>query len=194
MVAKTMTRLLLFSFVVAGCASAPREAPHVALPRADEVLPRADVIHSRSDASETLVRRLFDEALNQGQFDAVPDLVAEGYVQHNPLVPQGRDGFLVGLSAFRAAFPDYASTIEDVAVSGDRVWVRHTARGTFRGAYLGIEPTGRSFEISVADVFQVQEGPDGRLRLAEHWDVFPFLDLLAQVAPDAALAQIQSRR
>lgn len=175
--------LIAVTAFVAGCSATPRvaEPPSTA----------ASAVASESER-EAVVLRLFREVLNEGRLNVADELIAEGYVQHNPLVPQGLDGFKDGLAAFRTAFPDYSSSVEDIGIDGDRIWVRHTARGTFQAPYFGIEPTGRPFEIAVADVFRIETRPDGRSVLVEHWDVFPFLDLLAQVAPEAAITQVRT--
>jgi len=102
--------------------------------------------------------------------------MTEAYVQHNPFVPSGRDGFIDALAEFRSAFPNYRSEIDQIAVDGDRVWVLHMATGTQCGSYFGIEAEGRSFEIQVVDIFRIEDG-----KLAEHWDVFPAERLVAQL-------------
>jgi len=43
----------------------------------------------------------------------------------------------------REAFPDLSIAVEDVMVEGDRVAARVTMRGTHRGEFQGIEPTGK---------------------------------------------------
>lgn len=45
--------------------------------------------------------------------------------------------------AYRAAFPDLVTTVEDALVDADRVAVRGTDRGTHLGAFMGYPPTGR---------------------------------------------------
>jgi predicted ester cyclase len=40
-------------------------------------------------------------------------------------------------------FPDAAATLEDILAEGDRVAYRTTIRGTHRGTFQGIPPTGR---------------------------------------------------
>lgn len=134
-------------------------------------------------SNEALVRVLFEEVLNEGDTSGLPGLMIEDYVQHNPFVPQGREGFVQGLSAFRAAFPDYRSTIDQIAMDGDRVWVLHTARGTQCAEYFGVPAAGRAFEVQVVDIFRIEDG-----RLAEHWDVFPAERMVAQLTDTDAPA------
>ena len=63
---------------------------------------------------------------------------------------------LVGLQALKdytyepwfAAFPDAQATIEDLIAEGDKVVTRFTLRGTHRGAFMGIAPTGKHVTTS----------------------------------------------
>ncbi len=42
----------------------------------------------------------------------------------------------------RTALPDFHTTIEDMIAEGDKVVQRFTARGTHKGEFMGIAPTG----------------------------------------------------
>ena len=132
-----------------------------------------------------LVRTFFDQVLNAGDVTILSETMTETYIQHNPFVPSGRDGFVNALADFRGAFPNYRSEIDQMAVDGDRVWVMHTAVGTHCASYFGIEAEGRSFEIQVVDIFRIEDG-----RLAEHWDVFPAERLIAQLTDESREADM----
>ena len=130
----------------------------------------------QEERNKTLVRDFFEVVLNEGELSRAGEFVAEDYVQHNPLVPQGLDGFKEGLGAWRTAFPDYRSTIKDIIAEDDRVWVWHTATGTHINDYAGLPATGNRFELDVLDVFRVRGG-----KLEEHWDLFNFSALADQL-------------
>ena len=51
------------------------------------------------------------------------------------------------MTTFRAAFPDYNETIEHIVAEGDMVAVFYTIRGTFKGEYMGIAPTGKKLTV-----------------------------------------------
>jgi steroid delta-isomerase-like uncharacterized protein len=123
-----------------------------------------------------LVYTFFDTVLNAGRLELAQEYIAPEYVQHNPMVPQGLQGFVDGLSAWRVSFPDYHSTIKDVIAEGDRVWVWHTARGTQQGAFGELPASGRTFELDVRDIFRVENG-----KFAEHWDLFNVPALMQQL-------------
>ena len=51
-------------------------------------------------------------------------------------------------AGLRSAFPDIRVEIQDVIAEGEKTVLRFTARGTHSGNFLGLEPTGRQFNIS----------------------------------------------
>lgn len=93
---------------------------------------------------ESHIREANELLLNQGKLDVVPQFFAEDWVAH--LIPedlQGREAIVGFVQAVRDAFPDLRVEIEVLVEDGDRVaWVR-TARGTHKGNFAGVPPSGR---------------------------------------------------
>lgn len=85
-------------------------------------------------------------------------------------------GFKQSIAGLRRAIADLALTIDEMITSGDKVWVRMTARGTHRGPLMGFAPTGKSYEITVMDVCRFAGG-----KIVEHWGVPDRFALLAQL-------------
>lgn len=56
---------------------------------------------------------------------------------------------------------------------------RYTGRGTHRGEFLGVAPTGREVTISGVTIFRLREG-----RLVEGWDYYDGLGLLRHLGAD----------
>ena len=63
-----------------------------------------------------------------------------------------------------AAFPDMRITVEDMIAEGDRVAARVTMRGTHRGEFLGMAPTGKRVQVRAMDMFRIANG-----KIVEHW-------------------------
>ena len=80
------------------------------------------------------------------------------------------------VASLRRSFPDFRLTIENVAVTGDAVWLRMVATGTNTGPYMGHASTGRSIRIDVFDVIRVENG-----LMVEHWGVPDRLGVLSQL-------------
>jgi ketosteroid isomerase-like protein len=142
----------------------------------------------RSGDVEALVRRMFDEIVNQGRLELVDELFTADYVDHGPLGDvAGRDAFRQLVAQWRDAVPDVRCEIDRVIVQGDLcAWLVRTT-GTHTGDGLGFPATGRRFETVSANLGRFRDG-----RAAEHWaeqGMFPMLVQLGVVpAPMAAQA------
>jgi predicted ester cyclase len=167
----------------------------VAFPSAADVLdppaPAGTVAYN-----EWLGRTFSDVLLNEPDQDErvaiLEKIVALDYIQHNPLVPEGRQGLIDFIPVIYEAMPDARFVLHDVFATEDRVVTRLTWTGTLTGApLLGIEPVGQKLEFDAIDVWSVRDG-----QLYEHWDQFdwprafvqlgveglpqPFIDIAAQ--------------
>ena len=126
--------------------------------------------------NKELIGRVGDAVFNRHDLSVLERHVREDYIQHNPLVPQGREGFRRFFAdAFRAV-PDWRHETKMAAAEGDLVWVYGTYRGTQTGEWLGIPATGKGFAMDAVDIFRVEGG-----QLAEHWDVMDVHALFKQL-------------
>jgi steroid delta-isomerase-like uncharacterized protein len=112
---------------------------------------------SDGDRNKALLRRFYEELWSQGDLEAIPELVAENFVDHHPLpgAPPGREGLAALVTTWRTAFPDMRETVEDLIAEGDKVVGRFTMRGTHGGEFMGVPPTGRSVAMSGIDIVRV---------------------------------------
>src|SRR5918998_1183724 len=126
--------------------------------------------------NKELVGRVGDAVFNRHDLSALDRHVREDYIQHSPLVPQGREGFRRFFAdAFRAV-PDWRHETKMAAAGGHLVWVYGTYRGTRKGEWPGIPATGKDFAMNAVDIFRVEGG-----RPAEHWDVMDVHALFKQL-------------
>lgn len=94
---------------------------------------------------DATVREVNQALVNEGDLDRIPEFIADSYVMHTPDGPQtGRHLIRNFISDLRVAFPDLEVETEVMAVDGDRVVWKRTHRGTHQGAFMGVEPSGRS--------------------------------------------------
>jgi predicted ester cyclase len=84
-----------------------------------------------------------------------------------------------------AGFPGYELIADQMIAEGDLVALRATFRGVHRGAFAGVEPTGRQVAAGVIIVYRIADG-----RIAQHWLQFDLFGLLGQLkgAPVAETA------
>lgn len=107
-----------------------------------------------------IVDRLRAEVYNAGNIDAMPEIVAEGYLHGSANGPDAI-GIAAGgrqISGFLTALPDLAWTFDDVIVQGDQAAARWTIRGTHDGELLGFAATGNPVAYSGISFFTVQCG------------------------------------
>jgi len=70
----------------------------------------------------------------------------------------GRDAVRRAYEALFATFPDLSPTSEGEAYGDDVFVTWGTVAGTMKGAWLGIEPTGRGFICAFVNVVPLQNG------------------------------------
>ena len=70
----------------------------------------------------------------------------------------GRDAVRRSYEALFAAFPDLSPTSDGEAYGDDVFVTWGTVRGTMRGAWLGIAPTGRTFTCAFVNVVPFRNG------------------------------------
>jgi steroid delta-isomerase-like uncharacterized protein len=103
-----------------------------------------------------------------------PEVVFHGTAGDGEL--RGVDAMKRFVAAYRSAFPDACSTVEDQVADGDTVVTRWRARGTHLGQLGPIAATGREF---VMDGITIERIVDGRI--AEVWVARDELGLLNQL-------------
>jgi len=102
--------------------------------------------------NKAVMRRVFEEVLSKGNLTIIPELISPNYVFRSPLgiEVKGPEGFKQNVTMYRTAFPDIYAAINDVIAEGDKVAVRYTMTGTFKGEMMGVAPTGKRLEITGA--------------------------------------------
>ena len=92
------------------------------------------------------------------------------------LVSSAEAGAASGDTAIKAAFPDWSEDVEEMITEGNRVVTRYTSRGTHRGEFKGIAPTGRSIAVREISIYRVAKG-----KVVEQWCLLDELDRLQQL-------------
>ena len=131
-----------------------------------------------SEENKAVVRRVWEEIANQGNYAVADELFAPDFVYHAPGTPElrGPEGFKQLIGMFRNAFPDLQFTVEDMIAEGDKVASRYTARGTHQGELMGLPPTGRQItEVGIV----ISRLVDGKL--VEDWHSPDNLGLIQQL-------------
>ncbi len=110
------------------------------------------------EENKAMVRRIIEEAVNKGNLAVIDEIMAPNYVYHFPgMEIKGPDGFRQFVTMMRTAFPDLNVTIDEIIGEGNFVASRLILRGTLKGEFMGMAPTGRKIEFPEA-VFVLFEG------------------------------------
>jgi len=131
------------------------------------------------DETAAAVRRFFEDVWNGGKVAEAASFLAPDFVSHNSFRVSilGPEQYGQAVLAYRTAFPDLVTTVEDVLVDADRVAVRGTDRGSHLGTFMGYPPSGRLVTTTWIEIFRLEAG-----KAVEGWvetDVKQLLDQLA---------------
>ena len=99
-----------------------------------------------------------------------------GYVAHYAIGDFSLEQAKQFETMYFAAFPDAIATIEDILAEGDKVAIRVTWRGTHKGEFMNIAPTGNKIEMTNTIIFRIAVD-----KLAENWATIDELRLMQQL-------------
>jgi steroid delta-isomerase-like uncharacterized protein len=112
------------------------------------------------EENKEIVRR-FGGVWNAGHEHIVDELASPDLVVWYPLLPEevhGPEAFKQVLAQLHASLPDVQVTVEDLIAEGDTAVARWSMRGTSRGAFAGIPPTGKQVEWTGITTYRVANG------------------------------------
>src|SRR5690242_8020788 len=135
------------------------------------------------EENKALVRRFYDE-IDKGNLEAMDELVAEDYLDHNPppfpgLSP-GREGLKQAFKIFREATPGYHHIEEQIA-ERDKVVTRMTSYGKHEGDLPGAPRTGNDLKMTSITIHRIANG-----RLVEKWSEKDVMALLIAIGKMSA--------
>ena len=114
-------------------------------------------------ANKRLVYDFWREVLEAGHVELAPKYMAVSYIQHNPNVPTGREGFVTFFSQFAKPKPiaaTIAAPLVALVAEGDLVVL------SFVSEKPDPHDASKSYTTTWFDMFRVEHG-----KIAEHWDV-----------------------
>lgn len=133
-----------------------------------------------------LVDEFYGRIWNEGDLDAIDDLLAPGVRFRGSLGAevQGRVAVAEYVATVRAALSDYTCTVLDAVVEGERCFARVRFSGTHTGELLGFPATGQVIEWEGAALFDVSDGV-----ITEVWVLADRSEVFAQLRGDVTSAE-----
>ncbi|WP_434595172.1 ester cyclase [Streptomyces sp. A5-4] len=124
-------------------------------------------------------RRFFHEVAVGGNFDAIDELFAADYRDHDIMKEEestvGSDTIRSDVTGWRDAF-DFTFSLDRQVSEGDDVVTLWTWSGTHKGDFMGIAPTGRECTMTGTTVFRFHDG-----MIQEGWWHFDAVGLMRQL-------------
>ncbi len=128
--------------------------------------------------NKVIVRRQHEEVWSKGNLTLVDEIYTPDFVCHFVVGSEwrGPEGVRQQVTGHRTSFPDWNEHIDDIIAEADRVVTRFTSRGTQKGEFQGIPPTGNKVTIAEVAIYRIVDG-----KIAEQWGFPDVMDLLRQV-------------
>jgi serine phosphatase RsbU (regulator of sigma subunit)/predicted ester cyclase len=121
-----------------------------------------------AEENMALVRRYWEARVVKRDLDAVDEMLAPDFINHNKSVPgqeSDREDYLRGIAAFHAALSPGRLIIEDQVAGGEKVVTRFVVHSLHdRGEIMGVAPSGREITNRVIVIHRIVEG-----KIAEEW-------------------------
>jgi steroid delta-isomerase-like uncharacterized protein len=125
-----------------------------------------------------VLRQWYQELWDSWKIDVADALFSPDYALHVSGVPAplNREAVKQVVAMYSVAFPDLKHSVDEMIAEGDTVAARWTVRGTHRGDFQGLVPTGRSIQLSGTTFHHMTAG-----KIRETWLTLDNLDLLQQL-------------
>ena len=131
------------------------------------------------EENKAVVRRLVDDFLSKHDLAAADDIFSEGLIDHQGAVTTtGRENVKQFVGGLFQAFPDLQFEIGHLIAEGEKVCINVIGRGTHRGDFRGVAPTGRAVTILGPSIVRIADG-----RIAERWNITDMAGLMQQLEP-----------
>ncbi|MFI7425525.1 ester cyclase [Micromonospora sp. NPDC049836] len=108
------------------------------------------------DRNKQTVLAFYEAGINNKDFAAASKFIGERYVQHNPQIADGAEGFERRVGFIKETFPELRAEVKMIVAEGDFVMAH----------VHGVRVPGQR-GTAIVDIFRLDD--DGKL--VEHWDV-----------------------
>jgi steroid delta-isomerase-like uncharacterized protein len=130
-----------------------------------------------AEQQKMIIQHWVEEAWNNGNLAVADEVYSADYFLHDPARPiQGTEALKHFVSTFQTGYPDLHVTVEDMISQGDKLVWRYTVRGTHKGEFMGIAPTGKPITLTGILISRFVDG-----KVVEDWNNYDALGMLQQL-------------
>ncbi|WP_406507220.1 ester cyclase [Streptomyces sp. NBC_00212] len=137
-----------------------------------------DVVRN-DQLNASTARRFFHEIATGGNLDAIDEVFAADYADHDIMKEQdtvvGSDGIRSDVTGWRSAF-DFAFELDRQICEGDDVVTLWTLNGTHTGDFMGIPATGKQVGMTGTTIFRFKND-----KIQEGWWHYDAMKLMKQL-------------
>jgi len=108
-----------------------------------------------------LVMSRFVEFINTASEMLAEELISPDaifYVPERAEPMRGPAGYLSIIQMMRGGFPDIQWNLEEMVAEGNKVAARFTMRGTHRGTFFGVPPSGNKISVQAMNLYRLSHG------------------------------------
>ena len=113
-----------------------------------------------TEANKIAMNR-FTQFINTASQELAIELITPDATFHVPGRAEpmrGPEGYLAIIGMMRGGFPDIQWTLEEMIAENESVAARFTMRGTHRGTFFGVPPTGKSITVQAMNFYRFDDG------------------------------------
>lgn len=118
------------------------------------------------------------EAVSSGNLQVLHEIFSANVIEHDPAPGQGKgpEGYIELFTTMRTAFPDLQVTVEHIVQDENNLAMAYKMTGTHEGDFMGIAPTGKTFEARGMQISRFENG-----KIVERWGSSDELGLVKQL-------------
>lgn len=122
----------------------------------NDTIKNEEVIMSTIQSNKEIIRKLYEQSLNERNMELLSELVSEDYVGIRGI--KGVAGFEEPIAPLMKAFPDIQWIIEALIAEGDQVVVKWKWQGTHTAPFTNFAATDKTVSNEGMAVFKLKDG------------------------------------